>query len=570
MEKTTIHTESAPLPRREGAGESLHGRPVFVEIMDSTLRDGEQTNGVSFLPHEKLVIARKLLRDLNVDRVEVGSARVSEGEREAVTMICRYARQAAMLDRVEVLGLVDGHASVDWIAECGGCVVNLLAKGSLKHCLQQLHKTPEEHIADILDEVAYAASKGMSVNLYLEDWSNGMKDSPEYVYQLMDALQTHPQPLPEVRGENTSKADNHGVHSNCTPPSQGGGGGGSVIRRFMLPDTLGVMNPLQVIEYFRKMMKRYPDVHFDFHAHNDYDLAVSNSLAAVLSGAKGLHVTVNGLGERCGNAPLASVQAILKDQFHAKTNIVESQLNDLSRMVESFSGISVAPNQPIVGENVFTQVAGVHADGDTKDNLYYNELIPERFGRKREYALGKTSGRANIAKNLEELGLELTPEQTRRVTERITELGDKKEIVTQDDLPYIVSDVLKHDVNEDKVKLISYVVSTAYGLKPGANVRVEINGKQYEAGATGDGQYDAFVKALRYIYKKYLDRTFPILANYQVTIPPGGRTDALVQTVISWHHKNGLLRTRGLDADQTEAAIKATFKMLNIIENEKG
>ena len=503
--------------------------------MDATLRDGEQTNGVSFLPHEKLVMARKLLSDVNVDRIEIASARVSEGEREAVTKICAYAQKNGLLDRVEVLGFVDGGKSIDWIAECGGKVVNLLAKGSLKHCTHQLHKTPEEHISDILHEVEYAASKGISVNLYLEDWSNGMKDSPEYVYQLMDALTANSQ---------------------------------KQIARFMLPDTLGVMNPLQVIEYFRKMMKRYPETHFDFHAHNDYDLAVSNSLAAVLSGARGLHVTVNGLGERCGNAPMASVQAILKDQFHAKTNIVESQLNDLSRMVESFSGISVAPNQPIVGENVFTQVAGVHADGDTKDKLYYNELMPERFGRKREYALGKNSGKANIAKNLEKLGLELTPEQTRRVTERITELGDKKEIVTQEDLPFIVSDVLKHDSSDDKVKLISYVVSTAYGLRPGANVKVEINGQQYEAAGTGDGQYDAFVKALRYIYKKYLDRTFPILANYQVTIPPGGRTDALVQTVITWNDNGKMIRTRGLDADQTEAAIKATFKMLNIIENE--
>ena len=529
----------------------------FVEIMDSTLRDGEQTNGVSFLPHEKLVMARKLLYDVNVDRIEVASARVSEGEREAVTRICAFAKKVGLLERVEVLGFVDGGKSVDWIKECGGQVINLLAKGSLKHCTQQLRKTPEMHISDIRREVEYAVQQGLSVNLYLEDWSNGMKDSPEYVYQLMDAL-TLNEAVPEDSAQSTQ--------------AKAGAPKGTVaklkIQRFMLPDTLGVMNPLQVIEYFRKMLKRYPDVHFDFHAHNDYDLAVSNSLAAVLSGARGLHVTVNGLGERCGNAPMASVQAILKDQFHAKTSIVENQLNDLSRMVESFSGITVAPNQPIVGENVFTQVAGVHADGDSKNKLYYNELVPERFGRKREYALGKNSGRANIAKNLEELGLELTPEQTRRVTERITELGDKKEIVTQEDLPYIVSDVLKHDGSEDRVKLISYVVSTAYGLKPGANIKVEINGHQYDGSAVGDGQYDAFVKALRYIYKKYLNRTFPILANYQVTIPPGGRTDALVQTVISWHYKDGLLRTRGLDADQTEAAIKATFKMLNIVENE--
>lgn len=509
----------------------------FVEIMDSTLRDGEQTNGVSFLPHEKLMMARMLLRDVNVDRIEVASARVSEGEKEAVKMICRYANQINKLDRVEVLGFVDGGKSIDWIADCGGKVINLLSKGSLKHCTHQLQKTPEEHIADIQETVCYATEKGLSVNLYLEDWSNGMKDSPDYVYQLMDSL------------------------ISLTPFC-------SSIKRFMLPDTLGVMNPLQVIEYFRKMIKRYPEAHFDFHAHNDYDLAVSNSLAAVLSGAKGLHVTVNGLGERCGNAPMASVQAILKDQFHAKTNIDESQLNGISRMVEGYSGIAVAPNQPIVGENVFTQVAGVHADGDSKDKLYYNDLVPERFGRKREYALGKNSGRANIAKNLEELGLELTPEQTRRVTQRITELGDKKEIVTQEDLPYIVSDVLKHDAPEDKVRLVSYVVSTAYGLRPGANVKVEINGKQYEGSAVGDGQYDAFVKTLRYIYKKYLNRTFPTLANYQVSIPPGGRTDALVQTVITWHYNDGLLRTRGLDADQTEAAIKATFKMLNIVEKE--
>ena len=445
----------------------------------------------------------------------------------------RWGRRASgRLERVEVLGFVDGRRSVDWIKDGGCTVMNLLAKGSLKHCRQQLGKTPDEHIGDIRRVVAYARSQGISVNLYLEDWSNGMKDSPEYVYQLMDAL----------------------VDSG--------------IRRFMLPDTLGIMNPLQVIEYFRKMVKHYPDTHFDFHAHNDYDLAVSNSLAAVLSGARGLHVTVNGLGERCGNAPLSSVQVILKDQFHAQTSIVEDKLNAVSRMVESYSGIAVAPNQPIIGDNVFTQVAGVHADGDNKDRLYQNELVPERFGRRREYALGKTSGKANIAKNLEELGLELTPEQQRRVTERITELGDKKEIVTQEDLPYIVSDVLKHDAPEDKVKLVSYVVSTAYGLKPGANVKVEINGRQYEAGATGDGQYDAFVKALRFIYRKYLDRTFPILQNYAVSIPPGGRTDALVQTVITWNDNGRQLRTRGLDADQTEAAIKATFKMLNIIENE--
>jgi len=507
-----------------------HRQLPYIELMDSTLRDGEQTNGVSFLPHEKLVMARMLLKDINVDRIEVGSARVSEGEKEAVKMIADYAERQGMTDRVEVLGFVDGKLSVDWIRGCGCRVVNLLCKGSLRHCTQQLFKTPEEHIADIVNVLDYAESQHVSVNVYLEDWSSGMKDSPEYVYQLMDAL----------------------VKTN--------------IRRFMLPDTLGILNPLQVVEYFRKMRKRYPDAHFDFHAHNDYDLAVSNSLAAVLSGAKGLHCTVNGLGERCGNAPLASVQVILKDQFGAKTGIREEKLCAISKIVEGYAAIAVAPNTPIVGDNVFTQVAGVHADGDNKHRLYQNDLAPERFGRKRSYALGKTSGKANIAKNLEELGLELTPEQMKKVTQRITELGDKKEVVSQDDLPYIVSDVLKHSAPEEKVRLLSYMVTTSYGLKPLASIKVSINGKEYAADSTGDGQYDAFVKALRKIYKNNLGRTFPILDNYTVTIPPGGHTDALVQTVITWRNGDKIIRTRGLDADQTEAAIKATFKMLNIFE----
>ena len=498
--------------------------------MDCTLRDGEQTSGVSFLPHEKLMMARMLLGDVNVDRIEVASARVSEGEKDAVRMICRYAQSVGKLDRVEVLGFVDGHKSIDWIDECGCRVLNLLAKGSLKHCTHQLKKTPEEHIDDIYRSLAYAAQKNMLVNLYLEDWSSGMKDSPDYVFQMMDAL----------------------VESG--------------IKRFLLPDTLGILNPIQVLEYLGKMKERYPSTHFDFHAHNDYDLAVGNSLAAVKAGVSGLHVTVNGLGERCGNAPLASVQAILRDQLHVDTGIREDRLGEISRLVEGYSGIAIAPNQPIVGENVFTQVAGVHADGDNKDNLYCNDLVPERFGRKREYALGKNSGKANIARNLEELGLELTPEQTRRVTQRITELGDRKEMVTQDDLPFIVSDVLKHSAPEDKVKLVSYMVSLAYGLRPMASVKVEIDGQQYEDNALGDGQYDAFVKAMRKIYRERLGRSFPVLENYVVSIPPGGRTDALVQTVITWRNGDKLLRTRGLDADQTEAAIKATIKMLNIVE----
>lgn len=508
-----------------GASERLR-----VEIMDTTLRDGEQTNGVSFLPHEKLHIAKRLLRDVRVSRVEVASARVSDGERKAVTDVCAWAARHGMTDRVEVLGFVDDHVSVDWIRACGGRVINLLCKGSRRHCELQLKKTPAQHVADILREVAYAESCGLSVNVYLEDWSNGMADDAGYVFDLVDALSR------------------------------------SSVRRFMLPDTLGVLNPLAAVQYLRKMRKRYPDLHFDFHAHNDYDLAIANVSAALLCGCRGIHTAVNGLGERAGNAPLSSVQAILHDHFGIETGIDESKLFETSRLVESYSGIAVPANRPIVGENVFTQVAGVHADGDNKSGLYCNALLPERFGRMREYALGKNSGKANILKNLEAYGLELTAEQTRRVTRRIIELGDKKEVVTPEDLPYIVSDVLKHDAPATRVQLVSYLVTTAYGLKPTASLKIDIDGHPYEAQACGDGQYDAFMRGLRSIYEERLGRPFPALTGYYVTIPPGGRTDAFVQTVITWQYGGKTFRTRGLDADQTDAAIKATIKMLNLIE----
>ena len=395
---------------------------------------------------------------------------------------------------------------------------------------EQLRKTPEQHFADIRSVINQAIERGIAVNIYLEDWSNGIKNSPEYVFQAVDSLRDLP------------------------------------IRRFMLPDTLGILNPGNTYEYCKEMVTRYPDLKFDFHAHNDYDLAVANVYSAVRAGIKGLHTTLNGLGERAGNAPLSSVLAVLKDQLGVDTTLREERINYASRLVETFSGVHIPPNKPIIGEHVFTQCAGVHADGDSKNNLYCNDLLPERFGRVREYALGKTSGKANIRKNLEALGIDIDENSMRKVTERIIELGDKKEMVTTEDLPYIISDVLHHDTMAgQRIRILNYSLSLAQGLKPVATLKIEINGEAYQESASGDGQYDAFVRALRKIYTD-LGRPFPMLTNYSVSIPPGGRTDAFVQTIISWNYAGVDFKTRGLDADQTEAAIKATLKMLNKIE----
>ena len=227
----------------------------------------------------------------------------------------------------------------------------------------------------------------------------------------------------------------------------------------------------------------------------------------------------------------------------------------------------VPPNKPIIGDSVFTQCAGIHSDGDNKKQLYYNDLLPERFGREREYALGKTSGKANIRKNLEVLGIELSEEHIKTVTDRVIALGDKKEIVTQSDLPFIVADVIKHATLPSTVQLVNYAISASKGLQPMAMVRLSVDGVEYEANASGDGQYDAFVRALRSIYRTKLKRSFPVLTNYTVNIPPGGRSDALVHTTITWDYDGRTIKTRGLDGDQTESAISATLKMLNIIES---
>lgn len=501
----------------------------MVEIMDTTLRDGEQTSTVSFSAQEKLSISRLLLEELGVDRIEVASARVSEGEFHSVQRIAQWASAHGYIDRVEVLGFVDGTASLDWINQAGCKVINLLCKGSLNHCKHQLRKTAEEHLADIKGVIAKATEMGIKVNVYLEDWSNGMRNSEEYVYQIMDELQ----------------------HQN--------------IKRFMLPDTLGILNPDETSIYCRRMIERYPKLHFDFHAHNDYDMAVSNVFEAIKAGVKGVHVTVNGLGERAGNAPLTSVLAIISDHLKMKTHVKENKVFHVSKVVESYSGVRIPNNKPIIGDNVFTQVAGVHADGDNKNNLYFNDLLPERFGRTRQYALGKTSGKANILKNLQQLGIELDDEIMKQVTQRVIELGDQKELVTLEDLPYIISDVSQNGHEEKPVKILNYSLSLTQGLRPMANVKAEINGKIYEQSASGAGQYNAVSKALYKMYKK-LDKKTPELIDYEVDIPPGGQTNAIVQTIITWRYDEKTFKTRGLDGDQTVAAIKATEKMLNMIE----
>jgi len=497
--------------------------------MDTTLRDGEQTSGVSFSASEKLTLAKLLLDELKVDRIEIASARVSEGELCAVQQITEWANTKGYMDRLEVLTFVDGGVSIDWLKKSGAKVQNLLTKGSLNHLTHQLKKTPEQHFKEINSTIVAAANEGIATNVYLEDWSNGMRNSKEYVYQFLDFLSTQ------------------------------------AIKRVLLPDTLGILTHTQTYNYISEIVQRYPKMHFDFHGHNDYDLSVSNAMEAINAGCHGLHLTVNGMGERAGNAPMASAIAVIND-FMPKIEVAvnESSLYKVSKLVSAFTGFGIPANKPIVGDNVFTQTAGIHADGDSKKNLYFNDLMPERFGRKRKYALGKTSGKANIQKNLQELGLTLNDDELKKVTARIIELGDKKEKVTKEDLPFIISDVLDSNTYQQKVFVKSYVLTHSKGLKPSTTLALEINGELIEEHAQGDGQYDAFMNALRKVYKSK-KMELPTLIDYAVRIPPGSNSDALCETIITWKNGDKEFISRGLDSDQTVSAIKATEKMLNII-----
>lgn len=510
--------------------------------MDTTLRDGEQTANVSYSPTEKLQLARVLLAELEVDRIEVASTRVSAGEMESAQAITRWARSARMIQRIEMLGYADGRKSVDWIGEAGGKVLNLLTKGSERHCIQQLGLQPAEHRARVAETIRHARRKRLTVNVYLEDWSNGVRDSFDYVFAMVQQLR-------ELR-----------------------------VSKVYLADTLGILAPADVTRFVGLMTATFPAVDFEYHGHNDYGLATANCLAAIAAGARGVHTSVNGMGERAGNTSLAEVVAAIHDHTDCRTSVREERLSSVSNLVATFSGKEIAANTPIVGRDVYTQTAGIHADGDAKGDLYATRLAPGRFGGARRYALGKLSGKASLDQNLAQLGIELPPEDRDLVLQRIVELGDRKHVVTPDDLPYLIADVQK--TPEDQlVKIESWRVHVASGDSPSAEVALAYKGRVEKADSSGDGGYDAFMNALRKAVRA-LEIDLPALADYRVRIPPGGHTGALVETTITWRverpsptsrrQPGETFTTLGVDSDQLAAAVIATEKMLNAVVSRRG
>lgn len=496
----------------------------IIEVMDTTLRDGEQTPGVNYTPEEKLVIAEALLRS-GVDAVEVASVGISKGEAEAVRRIMEWADTHGAAQQIEILGFVDNTRSVDWIVANGGHVLNLLTKGSEHHCRVQIKKTVEGHLQDIEKTVHYAVGKGLSVNVYLEDWSQGIQNSEPYVMTLTKGLSSLP------------------------------------IERIMLCDTLGVLTPEQAGSYVRCMTERF-DLRFDFHGHNDYGLAVSNSIAAIRSGATRVHVTTNGLGERAGNTTLATLVIAARDLYGFQSNVKEVSLAMLSDLVAGISGVDYAANSPVIGYMSSIQGCGVHADGDNKGGLYQNRLDPARFGRKRTYDLGKTAGMASIEQNCKQLGIEITPEQQRSLLAKVKELGDQKVTVTQADIILLLQEIINtKESAETGVRLTDYQFTLRKGAQPEATIHLCVGNQQLTASGVGDGQFDAFMNALRSIRPD-----IPELVNYHIGISRKGTSGALTEVTISWSKNGNLFTTRAVNPDQLVAAMNATIRMLNYLQ----
>lgn len=495
-----------------------------IDIVDTTVRDGEQTKGVAFKCEEKLVIVRRLLSGVGVNRCEVSSAKVSPEEQRTLSTIMEWAKSEKMTNRIEVLSFTDFDKSISWLEPTGCRRINLLTKGSQRHCEMQLKKTLKEHLADVEKTVKYAQDRDFSCNVYLEDWSNGIKNSPDYVWEMLDFYS------------------------------------GLGFKRILIPDTLGVLNPFNTSDYVQETVKRFPNLEFEFHAHNDYGMGVANTIAAIRAGVKGAHITVNGLGERTGNADLAQVVASINDHTDFTTTINEKKLKDVSVLVETFSGKRIAANMPILGSDVFTQTAGIHADGDKKGNLYVSQLTPDRFDRNRAYALGKLSGKASLEMNLQKLKIDLNDDQKSKLLQKIVELGDLKKNVTIEDLPFLVSDMLGGQ-RYKTFRVTNCVVTTTMSMKPSANIQVECKGELFEETAQGSGGYDAFMNALRKLAPK-MGIDIPKLMDFEISIPPGGSSNSLVEAVITWD--NGM-RTHAVSSDQVKAAIKATERVLNLV-----
>ncbi len=488
-----------------------------IRIFDTTLRDGEQTPGASLTPEEKFEIALKL-DALGVDTIEAGFPVISKGEAKAVKKIANEGLRA------EICGLARSNMKdVDMAISCDvGCVHTFIATSDI-HMEYKLKMSKEEVLKSAIKSVEYAKSHGVVVEFSPEDAS---RSDLEFLLKVLKAV--------------------------CDVGAD----------RINVPDTVGVMTPEgihRLISEIRKLVK----IPISIHCHNDFGLAVANSLAAVEAGATQIHATINGLGERAGNASLEEVVVALELLHKKKTNINSKLLYETSRMVSRLTGIPVQPNKAIVGENAFGHEAGIHTHGISSLPLTYEPINPEMVGRKRWFQAGKHAGARGLKTKLEEVGLYLSDKQMREVVNRVKEIGDKGKVVTDIDLYSIARAVVGGLSEEDKVlSLVNLSVLTGTNMVPTASVKLLLNNKEYIASDTGVGPVDSAIKAIQKIVSPMVDVR---LKEYRLEATTGG-SDALAEVLIKVEDREGnMVSARSAREDIVMASVEAMVEGINKI-----
>jgi|YelNatPaOPRAMG01_1025707.scaffolds.fasta_scaffold01513_15 isopropylmalate/citramalate/homocitrate synthase-like protein len=487
----------------------------YIRIFDTTLRDGEQTPGVALTVEDKLTIARQLDK-LGVDVIEAGFPVTSKGEAEAVKLIANDGLRA------EICGLSRALKSdIDAVIDCDLNSIHLFIATSDIHLKYKLKMSREEVLRRALEALDYAKAHGLIVEFSAEDATRTDLDFLKEFYKaLCDA----------------------GVD------------------RVNVPDTVGVMTPRRMYELICEL-KKVVYRPLSVHCHDDFGMATSNSLAALEAGAEQVHVTVNGLGERAGNAALEEVVVALKLIYGFETNIDTKLIYQTSRLVSRLTGIPVQPNKAVVGENAFAHESGIHTHGVIVQPLTYEPIPPELVGRERRILAGKHAGTHGLRALLSQMGLELSEDQIKEVLARVKELGDKGKQVTEEDLMAIARIVAGELVKEERVlSLDELAVMTGNRVIPTASVKVSIDGKDYVTSKTGVGPVDAAIKALQEVLNPVVKVN---LKEYRLEAITGG-SDALAEVVVKVEDDEGhVVSARAAREDIVMASVEAMVNAIN-------
>ncbi|MDR2203756.1 MAG: 2-isopropylmalate synthase [Nitrososphaerota archaeon] len=486
-----------------------------IKILDTTLRDGEQTPGVSLTLEDKIEIAQQLNK-LGVDIIEAGFPSSSEGERKVVKEIKKLGlnSQICALSRCT-------KKDIDAALDCDVDIIHIFIPSSPVQMKYAVNMTPQQVISSAVESIQYIKKHGVICEF-----------SP------MDATRT----------------ETPFLHQICKASQDAG------IDSLNIPDTVGCMIPKTTFELF-KNLKNIINVPISVHCHDDFGLAVANSLAAVEAGANQIHVAVNGLGERAGNAALEEVVTTLHMVYGYKTNINTRLLYSTSRMVSSLSGVHVQVNKAIVGENAFAHESGIHTRGVTEQPLTFEPINPEIVGRTRKLVAGKLAGTRGIQAELNEIGIHPNETQLTAIVQRVKELGDKGKMVTDADLIALSSAVMGQVLGEEKiVDLCDMAVTTGIKVIPTASVRLAFDGKEYVAAETGVGPVDAVLKAIQ---KLTNDLGKIKLNEYRLEAITGG-SNAVAEVVIKVEDEKGnIVSARATREDIVMASVEAMINGIN-------